>query len=282
VAITFGKRTSQLTKITTLEASDLIEVSEDLGGGAFSSKSITVEDFVASVGSISAIAVTNHGDLSGLLADDHPQYILVDGTRGFTGVVSGITPTLSSHLTTKGYVDTNIAVLSATIILLQGNVATISGDVQILNTNVASLSSSVLTLSTVSGLVYASSNDTTAGTLIDKLSAGPGITITELNDGGNESLLISSTGSGAAGTVVSGDFTHDTFTLALSDSVNRYVTLTSPPIKNSLHFKILDGPHGLLDQDYVLSAGNIINWAASELSSLLTSGETITINYVTT
>ena len=50
-------------------------------------------------------AAADHGSLSGLLSDDHTQYILVDGTRGFTGVVSGITPTENSHLTTKQYVD---------------------------------------------------------------------------------------------------------------------------------------------------------------------------------
>jgi len=47
----------------------------------------------------------DHGSLTGLLSDDHTQYILVDGTRGFTGTVSGITPTASDHLTTKDYVD---------------------------------------------------------------------------------------------------------------------------------------------------------------------------------
>ena len=47
----------------------------------------------------------DHGSLSGLLDDDHTQYILVDGTRGFTGVVAGITPTADNHLTTKQYVD---------------------------------------------------------------------------------------------------------------------------------------------------------------------------------
>lgn len=39
------------------------------------------------------------------LNDDHLQYIRVDGTRSFTGTVSGITPTLDSHLATKAYVD---------------------------------------------------------------------------------------------------------------------------------------------------------------------------------
>jgi len=47
----------------------------------------------------------DHGSLTGLLSDDHTQYILVDGTRGFTGVVSGITPTASNHFATKSYVD---------------------------------------------------------------------------------------------------------------------------------------------------------------------------------
>ena len=37
--------------------------------------------------------------------DDHPQYILVDGTRGFTGTVSGVDPTNSYDLATKSYVD---------------------------------------------------------------------------------------------------------------------------------------------------------------------------------
>ncbi len=47
----------------------------------------------------------DHGDIGGLSDDDHTQYILVDGTRAFTGVVGGITPTATTHLATKGYVD---------------------------------------------------------------------------------------------------------------------------------------------------------------------------------
>jgi len=48
----------------------------------------------------------DHGSLSGKGDDDHTIYILADGTRAFTGVVLGITPTLAAHLATKGYVDT--------------------------------------------------------------------------------------------------------------------------------------------------------------------------------
>ena len=40
--------------------------------------------------------------------DVHTQYILVDGTRAFSAVVSGVAPTADAHLTTKLYVDSAI------------------------------------------------------------------------------------------------------------------------------------------------------------------------------
>lgn len=49
--------------------------------------------------------VTDHGALTGLGDDDHTQYSRADGTRAFTAVVSGVTPTLAAHLATMGYVD---------------------------------------------------------------------------------------------------------------------------------------------------------------------------------
>jgi hypothetical protein len=51
---------------------------------------------------------TSHGSLLELTADDHPQYIRVDGTRGFTSTVSGITPVQENDLATKSYVDDEI------------------------------------------------------------------------------------------------------------------------------------------------------------------------------
>lgn len=36
---------------------------------------------------------------------DHSQYVLVDGSRGFTSTVSGVSPLEDYHLATKGYVD---------------------------------------------------------------------------------------------------------------------------------------------------------------------------------
>jgi hypothetical protein len=48
-----------------------------------------------------------HSDLTGLIApaDDHTQYAHIDARRAFTNPVSGATPTLDEHLTTKLYVD---------------------------------------------------------------------------------------------------------------------------------------------------------------------------------
>ncbi len=37
---------------------------------------------------VSTVAPTDHGDLTGLVDDDHPQYILVNGSREFTGSVN--------------------------------------------------------------------------------------------------------------------------------------------------------------------------------------------------
>jgi len=49
--------------------------------------------------------VINHNLLSNLDKDGHLQYSLINGARAFTGVVSGVTPTSSTHLATKGYID---------------------------------------------------------------------------------------------------------------------------------------------------------------------------------
>lgn len=54
----------------------------------------------------------NHDNLLGLSDDDHTQYSLVDGSRAFTGAVVGVSPSLNTHLATKGYVDALVQGLS--------------------------------------------------------------------------------------------------------------------------------------------------------------------------
>jgi len=69
--------------------------------------------------------VTNiSGTLSGTIphhwllqldADDHPQYILADGTRPFSSTVSGVYPIEDAHLTTKQYVDEQVSTVSGNL-----------------------------------------------------------------------------------------------------------------------------------------------------------------------
>ena len=83
--------------------------------------------------------------------------------------------------------------------------------------------------------VLVSANDTTAGFLATKIVAGANVTITELNDGSNETLEIAATGGGSgldtkAGTVVAGSFSGSpkkaTITFATAYSSTAYsVTL---------------------------------------------------------
>jgi microcystin-dependent protein len=50
--------------------------------------------------------VVDHTEITGTTTGDpHTQYSPVSGSRAFTGVVAGITPTIDAHLATKGYID---------------------------------------------------------------------------------------------------------------------------------------------------------------------------------
>jgi len=80
------------------------------------------------ISTLSGSMITDHGDLTGLADDDHPQYILVDGSRGFTSTVSGISPTEDDHLTTKEYVDDELATLSGSMITDHGDLTGLGDD----------------------------------------------------------------------------------------------------------------------------------------------------------
>lgn len=47
-----------------------------------------------------------HGDLTELDQDQHPQYIMANGSRAFTNPVDGVDPITPRNLTTRSYVDT--------------------------------------------------------------------------------------------------------------------------------------------------------------------------------
>jgi len=63
------------------------------------------EDVTDAITTATGSLTSDHGDLTGLEDDDHPQYVPTDASRGFTSTVSGIDPTQYYHLTTKEYVD---------------------------------------------------------------------------------------------------------------------------------------------------------------------------------
>jgi len=70
---------------------------------------VLASDYLTAINNlIGGAVVTDHGGLTGLGDDDHTQYILASGSRAFSGVVSGVTPTIAAHLATKGYVDTTV------------------------------------------------------------------------------------------------------------------------------------------------------------------------------
>ena len=65
----------------------------------------------------------DHDSISGLGDDDHPQYVLVDGSRAFTSTVGGVDPVATTDLVTKNYVDNQI-------ITLRNELLTVSGSLQ--------------------------------------------------------------------------------------------------------------------------------------------------------
>lgn len=92
------------SSVTQHEAALTITESQisDLGSYA------TISAFTGHTGDTSihfTEASIDHGSISGLGDDDHTQYSLVDGTRAFSGPVSGATPTQNAHLATKLYID---------------------------------------------------------------------------------------------------------------------------------------------------------------------------------
>lgn len=90
-------------------ASNKVAVYPKAGGGIYKKADDGVENLLATKTYVDTVASGHdeHNEMLGLtIGDDHTQYMLVDGTRAFSGVVSGITPTVDAHLATKAYIDT--------------------------------------------------------------------------------------------------------------------------------------------------------------------------------
>ncbi|KKL61596.1 hypothetical protein LCGC14_2193740, partial [marine sediment metagenome] len=90
----------------------------NVGGWTLPTAGGTVDYVLMADGSGNATwAQVDHGNTTGRDDDDHTIYSLVDGTRAFSGVVGGITPTDHAHLATKEYIDSAIQVIQPLFLL---------------------------------------------------------------------------------------------------------------------------------------------------------------------
>ena len=90
----------------------------NVGGWTLPTAGGTVDYVLMADGSGNATwAQVDHGNTTGRDDDDHTIYSLVDGTRAFSGVVGGVTPTDHPHLATKEYIDSAIQVIQPLFLL---------------------------------------------------------------------------------------------------------------------------------------------------------------------
>jgi hypothetical protein len=82
-----NKKISAYDAITTLVGADLFEVSQHVSGSTYTSKKISVTDMLTVFA-----GVTDHGALTGLSDNDHPQYLLVSNVNDTTEAALAATP----------------------------------------------------------------------------------------------------------------------------------------------------------------------------------------------
>ena len=121
------------------------------------------------IATLSGSIVLDHGNLSGLGDDDHTQYVLVDGSRGFTSTVSGVDPVESYHLATKNYIDTELATISGGIVQDHGSLTGLDGDD---HTQYILVTGARAFTGTVGGITPTADNHLTTKSYVDSLVQG--------------------------------------------------------------------------------------------------------------
>jgi hypothetical protein len=104
----------QTLQITTVgyPAQTHIRLARVIASGGFVTRSILERALLGS-----AASTADHGSLTGLLDDDHIQYLLIDGTRSMTGdfdadgysLINIATPVFATDGANKAYVDSQIS-----------------------------------------------------------------------------------------------------------------------------------------------------------------------------
>jgi hypothetical protein len=201
-------------------------------------------------------SVIDHGDLLGLLNDDHPLYLLIDGTRAMTGdlnmggsdinnvgLIDGVDIEDHSARHEDGGADeVNVTNLSGVLADAQkvtirtntgANVGTrprlnfISGALIAVTATDDGVDNEVditIGATMVDERVKISANDTTSDYLFPKTDAGDGIVLTELNDGGYEQLGIAADFGGAPPAVAAASSGGAATTVSRSDHTHQGIT----------------------------------------------------------
>jgi len=203
--------------------------------------------------------VTDHGALTGLYDDDHTQYILVDGSRGFSSTISGVSPIEGHHLVTKDYVDD---VVISGVGITHGNLLGLDADDH----------TQYLTEARGDVRYYQQAEiDTISGSLSAEIDSD--ITTHAASADHDGRYYTKSEISTISGTLQSR--TED-FILDATDISNKYVELANTP--SIILVFVEGGIKGILDTDYSLTT-NKINWNGKDWDGILESGDILSAIY---
>jgi len=225
---------------------------------------------------------SDHGILIGLLDDDHIQYILVDGSRGFSSTVSGIMPTESSHLVTKEYADT----LSGTG---QTNTASNLGAGEGIYAQKVGVNLQFKSLVEAGSITLTSDSDaiTISGGAGEGASDHGELTGLEEDDHpqyhtdarGDARYYTESEVDAISGTLSSEIYktAFETFILNAGDISNKYIDLsTIPKANNTISIFVYKGIKGLLNTDYTVS-GTRVNWSGKDWDGALETSDVLEV-----
>lgn len=220
---------------------------------------------------------SDHGALNGLTDDDHPQYVLVNGTRAFSGVVSGVTPTSSANLTTKGYVDTALALKAP--LASPALTGTPTAPTATAGTNTTQLATTAFIATAIANLV-----DSSPGTLdtLNELAAAlgddPNFATTIVNALALKAPLASPalTGTPTAPTAAPGTSTTQVATTAFVTAAVGSGSLTMEQIEDALAAGVIVSGYNILIE--YNDAANTFTWHNAERICSDADAATITFN----
>jgi hypothetical protein len=190
-------------------------VSTSTSGAAGTATTVSRSDHSHDLGVHAHTGATNggqidHGTLTGLTDDDHTQYVKADGTRAFTAAISGVTPTLDAHLTTKGYVDAARAGLSikdpvrvastTNVVIATGGLLTVDSIVLVAGDRVLLKNQTTTTENGIYAVAAGAWTRTTDADLSSEVVAGMAVWVNEGTINGDSRWVLTTNGTITLGT----------------------------------------------------------------------------------